>query len=186
LAEAAAAGNPRAVEDFVLATGPCILRVVRRILGAHHPDTEDVVQDATFAALDALADFRGQCTVLHFVWRVAALTAMNARRRLQLRQHITPGLEDADVHASDEPSPMGNALAARRREVLRRLLDELPAVQAEALGLHCVLGYTIEETAATAGVPPNTVRSRLIAAKAALRERLAETPELYDLVRGVS
>lgn len=174
------------MRDFVRATAPSILRVVRQILGAGHPELTDVVQEAQFGALEALATFRGQCTVLHFVWRVAALTAMNARRRLQLREQITPADDTLDGYPSDEPSPMGHALAARRRDAFRKLLDELPAVQSEVLALHCVLGLTIAEVASATGAPSNTVRSRLLAAKAALRERVSAEPELWELVRGAS
>jgi RNA polymerase sigma-70 factor (ECF subfamily) len=184
MARAAARGNVKAIESFVLACGPSVLRVVRRILGSRHPDVEDVAQDAMFAAIEALPGFREECRVLHFVWRVAALTAMNARRRLQLRQLISHG--GADEHPSHELSPMGQALAARRCEAFRQLLDELPVVQAEALALHCALGYTVEETAASTGVPPNTVRSRLIAGKTALRQRVAEDAELLELLQGAS
>jgi len=186
LVERVVARDPRAAEAFVRRSGPSALRVVRQVLGAQHPDVSDVVQEAIFATLDALPDFRRQCTVAHFVWRVAALTAMNARRRLRLREQITPGTDTADEYPSDEPSPLGLTLAARRRDVLRQLLDELPAVQAEVLALHCVLGFTIAETASATGAPLNTVRSRLLAAKSALRERLSQNAELSELVRGVS
>ena len=180
------ARDPRAVDAFVRRACPSALRVVRQVLGSQHPDVSDVVQEAIFATLDALPDFRRQCTVTHFVWRVAVLTAMNARRRLRLREQVTPAIDVADEYPSDEPSPLGLTLAARRRDVLRQLLDELPAVQAEVLALHCVLGFTIVETASTTGAPINTVRSRLLAAKAALRERLSQNAEFSELVQGVS
>jgi RNA polymerase sigma factor (sigma-70 family) len=184
VARAAARGDVKAIESLVLGCGSSVLRVVRRILGTRHPDVEDVAQDAMFAAIEALPGFRHECSVLHFVWRVAALTAMNARRRLQLRQLITH--TSTDDHPSHELSPMGQALAARRCEAFRQLLDELPVVQAEALALHCALGYTVEETAAATEVPANTVRSRLIAGKAALRQRVAEDAELFELLKGAS
>jgi RNA polymerase sigma factor (sigma-70 family) len=158
------------------------LCVVRRILGPRHPDVEDVAQEAIMASIESLGSFRRQCTVLHFVWRVAALTAMNARRRLQLRAQIAQSPAAIDGLVSEE-SPMKSVLSARRREAFRRLLDELPPVQSEVLALHTVLGFTIAEVAAAAGVPANTVRSRLLNAKAALRKRLGEDPELHDLVR---
>ena len=68
----------------------------------------------------------------------------------------------------------------------RQLLDELPATQAEALTLHCVLGFTVEEAAEVSNVPANTLRGRLITAKALLRRKLAEDPELSELLSGVS
>ena len=178
--------DARAIEAWVRATAPSATRVVRQILGATHPDVADVTQEALFAALEALPGFRGECTVLHFVWRVAALTAMNARRRLRLREQVTQSSDETDAFATDEPSPLGCTLAARRRDALRRLLDELPAVKSEVLALHCVLGFTIDETARATGVPPNTVRSRLLAAKAALRERLLDDAELNESIRGAS
>ena len=180
------AREPRAIEALVRATSPAALRVVRQILGTRHPDVGDVVQEAVFAAVEALDSFRAECTVLHFVCRVAALTAMNARRRLRLREQIAPDTDTLDQFPSDEPTPFGHTLARKRRDVFRQLLDELPAVQSEVLALHCVLGFTVAETAAATGVPLNTVRSRLLAAKAALRDRLSEDHELWELVRGAS
>jgi RNA polymerase sigma factor (sigma-70 family) len=186
LADAATAGDPRAIETFVKAAGPPVLGVARKILGVSHPDVEDVVQEALFAALDALPRFRRECSVLHFVCRVAVLTSMNARRRLRLRELIDSDGADVDQRPAEEPTPMGHALAARRRDAFRRLLDELPPEQAEVLALHCVLGYTVAETARSTGAPANTVRSRLITAKNVLRQRMAADPKLYELMRGAS
>jgi RNA polymerase sigma-70 factor, ECF subfamily len=180
------AGDGHAIEQFIRAAGPAILRVVRQILGSHHPDVPDVVQDATFATIDALGRFRGESTVLHFVCRIAALTAMNARRRSELRERFVADLSALDALAGSEPSPFGLAVAVRRREAFRRLLDELPATQAEALIMHCVLGWTVEEAAETIGVPANTLRSRLMTARTVLRKKLSEDPELWDLLVGVS
>jgi RNA polymerase sigma-70 factor (ECF subfamily) len=186
LADAAMAGDARAIEAFVKAAGPPVVGVARKILGVCHPDVEDVVQEALFAALDALPRFRRECSVLHFVCRVAVLTSMNARRRLRLRELIASDSIDVDERPGDDPTPMGHALSARRRDAFRRLLDDLPPEQAEVLALHCVLGYTVAETALSTGVPANTVRSRLITAKNVLRQRMAADAQLSELMRGVS
>jgi RNA polymerase sigma factor (sigma-70 family) len=165
-----------------------VLRVVRQILGREHPDVEDVLQEALVATLEALPRFRGACSTAHFVRRVGLLTALNARRRLQLRQHIAPRAADTDTESlpARTGSPADEVEAERRRKLFAALLDELPATQAEAIGLHCVLGYTVAETAAAAGVPVNTARGRLVAAKAALRQRLEQDPIVYELFRGAS
>jgi RNA polymerase sigma-70 factor (ECF subfamily) len=183
-ARAASAGDARAIDKLVLASGPSVLHVVRKIMGRCHPDVEDVAQDAIFAALDALPGFRGESTVLHFVWRVAALTAINARRRVQLRELIPSECIDLDELPGNVPSPISNVVATRQRCAFRQLLDELPPVQAEVVALHCVVGLTIEETAAATGAPPNTVRSRLMTARSVLRKRLAAYSELFELVKG--
>jgi len=188
----AAAGDPGALAELLSVIGPPVLRVVRQVLGSRHPDVEDVVQDAVFGVLEALPDFRGECRFVYFASRVALLTAMNARRRHQLRERFasqTSG-NDFDELPTGEPSPSASLVVARRRRAMQELLVELPAAQAEALAMHCVLGYTIDETADACRVPGNTVRSRLLAAKAALRKRLEEDPalrdELSELEQGVS
>jgi RNA polymerase sigma factor (sigma-70 family) len=185
-ARAAARGDPRAVDKLVLGCGPSVLRVVRKILGMGHPDVDDVAQDAIFAVLDALSGFRGESTVLHFAWRVAALAAINARRRVRLREQIARESVDLDELPGEAPSPATELVAARQRRAFRQLLEELPPVQAEVLALHCVVGLTVEQTAAVTGAPPNTVRSRLLTAKAVLRQRLAADQELLELLKGAS
>lgn len=53
LVQSILAGEAKAIERFVLAVGPSVLRAVRRILGTHHPDVEDVAQEAMFGAIHA-------------------------------------------------------------------------------------------------------------------------------------
>jgi RNA polymerase sigma factor (sigma-70 family) len=183
LAAAAVAGDARAVRAFVTAVGGPMLRAVRKILGAAHADVDDVTQDAVLALLSALPGFRGESSVLHFACRVAVLTAMAARRRRETRDRFT--LLESRAHALPDPqgsSPLAEVLAARRREVLRALLDELPDTTAEALALHFILGYTVDEIAAAAGVPVNTVWSRLRLGKAALRRRVSSDALVAEVV----
>jgi RNA polymerase sigma factor (sigma-70 family) len=181
LATRAARREPAAEQTLLAAVGPAMLRVVRRILGTRHPEVQDVCQEAAVALLSALPRFAGQCSVLHFACRVAVLTAMNARRRASHRG--TPmGLDLAQDAADDGLSPAEMAEAARRRAVLRQLLDELPWPQAEALSLHVVLGYTVVETASAVGAAPNTVRSRLRRALAALRGRINSDSNLLEVI----
>ena len=93
---------------------------------------------------------------------------------------------DGDDAVEDELAAGGDdrdwAMMARRRDILRRLLDELPEAQGEALVLHCVAGLTLEEVAAVARTPVETARSRLRLGKAALRERIARDPSMSDLL----
>jgi RNA polymerase sigma-70 factor, ECF subfamily len=184
LAEAVQRGDLAATRKLVAVLLPVQLRVVRQVLGVQHPDVEDVLQESAFALLEALAGFRGDSGLRHFAARVALFTAMNARRRVKLRERLVPSMahDACDDFVSDMASPSAEFLASRRRRALGDLLDELPRAQAEALALHCVLGYTIAETAEAVGAPPNTVRGRLNTAKLALRKRLSEDATLNELL----
>jgi RNA polymerase sigma-70 factor (ECF subfamily) len=186
LAAAAAGGDRDAQRTLLVAVGPSLLRVVRGVLGGQHPDVEDTVQEAMVSLHLALVGFRGECTTLHFACRIAVQTALNARRRSGYRTRHTPNTEPADLAelARDDRSPAEAMDAAACRQTLRELLGELPAAQAEVLALHTLLGYTIDETAETIAVPANTVRSRLRAALARLRESAQTRPSLLELIEG--
>ena len=172
IANAAARGDRAAQRTLLIETGSALLRAVRAVLGSNNPDLEDVFQEAMTAVHLALPGFRGECSTRHFVCRVAVQTAMNARRRGRTRARHVEATDDGELAelARDETSPAELLAAARRRAALRRLLDELPELQAEVLALHTMLGYTVEETAQVTGAPVNTVRSRLRAALGALRQ----------------
>jgi RNA polymerase sigma-70 factor (ECF subfamily) len=178
VARAAAAGNAAATRTLLVSLGPHLLRTVRRVLGRDNADVEDVLQESASAVLDALPRFRGESSVLHFACRVTLLTAMNARRRELTRKRLSLRDDSLGVEQLSSPLPgPDSSLAARAAAgLVRELLDSLPLEQAEALALHCVLGYTVTEIASATNAPHETVRSRLRLAKRALRER-AETDE---------
>ena len=185
IASAAARGDRTAQRTLLLETGSALLRTVRAVLGGASPDLEDVFQEAMTAAHLALPGFRGECSTMHFVCRIGVQTAMNARRRGRTRARhleVTDDGELADL-ARDDVSPADLLAVARRRRALRRLLSELPEPQAEVLALHTMLGYTIEETAQVTGAPVNTVRSRLRAALAALRQAVLADSARLEIAR---
>jgi RNA polymerase sigma factor (sigma-70 family) len=187
LARSAAAGDRRAAHTLLLRVGPAMLRAARRVLGRRTEDVEDVVQEAMQALVDALPRFRGQCTVPHFAWRVAVLTALANRRRLDLRaQWAAEPTDGAIEEVAGDRAPADAALLRGRREALSALLDELPPDQAEVLVLHAAYGFTIEELAGAIGRPIETIRSRLRLAKQVLRDRIDANPDLADVLEVTS
>jgi RNA polymerase sigma-70 factor (ECF subfamily) len=183
LARQAGARDRDAMRRLIIAVGPAMLRVIRTIVGRHLADAEDVLQDASEAFLTAVGSFRGQCTVLHFACRVAVFSALAWRRRSAFR--AAQMVDDPDLEerpGNDWPSPAELVIAARRRQALETLLDELPPPQAEVLILHCALDFTIDEIAAAVGRPAETVRSRLRLAKRALRARIGGSTELAEIL----
>lgn len=186
IVQAAGTGDSDAVRTLLVTVAPHLLRVVRKVLGQAHPDVDDVVQESAFAVVDALPRYRGECSALHFVCRVAVLTAMNARRREAAHKRAAERDEGVGVDdlAARVAQPDAAVSAREAAEVVRGLLDRLPEEQAETLALHSVLGYTASEIAALDGAPIETVRSRLRLAKAALRARIMGDPRLATLAGG--
>jgi RNA polymerase sigma factor (sigma-70 family) len=183
LARLAGTGDRNAMRDLVKTVGPAMLRAVRRVMGHRTADVEDVLQESVEGLLLALESFKGQCTVLHFACRVAVLSALASRRRAHFRAELVVDVPDAgETTASAAPSPMDDVTRNRRRQLVGQLLDELPPAQAEVLVLHCALGFTVEEVAASVDRPVETVRSRVRLAKQALRERINASSELAEIL----
>lgn len=184
LVEAARAGDVVALRTLLASLTPHIVRVVRRVMGAGHPDVEDIAQECAVELVHALQVFRGESSVQHFASRVALRAAMNARRRHRAAKRAQP--EATWIEADDAPghAPTPDALADSRAsvELARELCDDLPEAQAEVLALHCVLGHTMAEVSVICDAPLETVRSRLRAAKASLVLRALADPRLREYV----
>ena len=178
LADDARQGSPRALQRLLQAVTPRVGRVVRVVLGAGHPDRDDVEQLSLLAFTQALGGFRGECEPVHYASRIAVRTAVHARHRLRKQQERFDDL--ADVEEPTATSAHDDALAERRKRHVRELLGIIPPDQAEALALRVALGWSLEEIAVAADIPVNTVRSRLRLAKEALRRRIEADPALRD------
>jgi RNA polymerase sigma-70 factor (ECF subfamily) len=164
--------------------GP-MLRIVRKILGAHHPDAEDVAQEAILGLVRGLHRFRGDCSVTQYAHQVALRSALHARRHFQVRDRLgSSELEAPEPVDVTDRSPLETAVSRERRRIVRSLLGCLPEPTTEALALHFMLGHTVEEIAGMLGVSPNTIWSRLKLGKKALRRALENDKRLNDLLRG--
>jgi RNA polymerase sigma factor (sigma-70 family) len=180
LVERAAAGDEQAMRRLLGELGRTIAGVVHGVLGSNHPDAPDVTQEAMVAFVRALGPFRGECDVRHYAKRIAVRVSMAARRKLASDLARKQG-QDADSLAIEAPDAMVDAAASRRRALLRELLADLPESQAEALVLRVVLGLSLEDAAASAGAPVNTIRSRLRLAREALKRRIEQDTRWAEL-----
>jgi len=184
LAREAAEGDAQALRRLVDAVAPAVYRVARTVLGVSNADAQDAAQEGLVAFVEALHRFRGESGVLHFACRIALHVAVSTRRRAQARRTAVDALGgESEALRTNPPRSEDQVAAARRRELIRSLIDTLPEEQAATLALRFVLGCTLREVAETTGVPENTVRSRLRLAKEALRRRIAEDPAAADLLR---
>jgi len=179
LARAAAAGDVQATAKLLKELGPAVARTVRAVMGGH-TDAEDAVQQSLIALVHALPSFRGECEPAGYACRIAVRTAVAARKRARARDLRNANIDDHSVEADSQRSPQAVAASARRTELVRELLEQIPEEQAECLALRVVLGWSLEEVAAATGAPVNTIRSRVRLAKEALRRRIEADPRLAE------
>jgi RNA polymerase sigma-70 factor (ECF subfamily) len=179
LARSAGAGDAAATRQFLSAVWPVIGRVVAGVLGARHPEIDDVVQQTLIAVCQALPAFRGECHPAGYASRIALHVALRARRNASVRRARSEALAQYSLN-EPEAAAHEELGGERRKRALRDLLSALPEEQADALGLRVLLGWSLEEVSRASGVPINTVRSRVRLAKEALRRRVEQDAELAD------
>ena len=168
LALAARTCEPEAMRQFLEALAPSVRNVCRGVLGAGHIDLEDTIQECLLAILRALPKYRLEGALLHYTNRIALRHSIAVRKGGRNREQRVRTL------AAQVPSTVTSGGEDRLPDLwfLRDVIDELPEVQAEAVLMRMVFGYSMEEMAVATQVSVNTCKSRLRAGKDYLRVRL--------------
>lgn len=142
-------------QDFVYGAA---MRIVRNPVLA-----QDVAQDAFVRAYKALPDFRGQAAVRSWLYRIATNLALNAVQRR--KEYPSESLPESVTDSGPEREAMRDEMAAH----LRSAIDELPADLKQPLVMREYGGLSYQEISDELGLPLNTVRTRILRARRALR-----------------
>jgi RNA polymerase sigma factor (sigma-70 family) len=156
----------RDVERLIRSLAPAVRRTCRGVLGGGHADLEDAVQDCLLEIVRALPNYRFQGDFLHYANKISLRVAILARRRGAQRRLRFEALEAVEAEPAIAPAELDRA------RQLQRVLRRLPNLQAEALSLHFVLGFSVDEAAEMTHVSPNTVKTRIRLGKQRLLKRL--------------
>jgi RNA polymerase sigma-70 factor (ECF subfamily) len=154
---------------FVQRQARFVFRVAYAVL-RHAHDAEDVVQEVFLklyrnGAWEKMRD--EQAFLARTVWRAAI-------DRLPNRS----GTVETDVELpSPDPTPEQAAVASDWRDKVHRLIDALPEELRQPLALSTIQELRSGEIAAILGIPEGTVRTRVMRARALLREKLAAMEE---------
>ena len=182
LARAVAAGDLRAFEQLMRRCNRTLFRTARAIL-ADDAEAEDALQEAYLQAYRSIGAFRGDARLSTWLVRIVANVALarlrkDARRAAIVPLHLDDDGEPAcrDTAAMEAPA-MERPEEATQRAQMRRLLeariDALPETYRVVFVLRAVEELSVEETAASLGIPEATVRTRFFRARSLLRESLA-------------
>lgn len=167
LVTAVAAGDRAALEELYRRHGAwLLLRLQRRC--ADPSLVDEVVQDTFLAVWRGARSYSGTGEVAAWVWGIGIRRLVDAlRRRPAAALDLAGVAEPTEVSAEErvllgiEYGDLGGAL--------NRISPELRAVvQATVLD-----GLTTREAARLLGIPPGTVKTRMMRARSALREELA-------------
>jgi RNA polymerase sigma-70 factor, ECF subfamily len=154
-----------------------VFRTLRR-LGVAPSACEDAAQEVFLVVARKLADVEPE-RERAFLFGIAARVAANRRRSQATRREVS----DAEVESAPESQPLPDALMERKRlrELLDRVLDELPSELRAVFVLVELEGMSAREIAESLEMPPGTVASRLRRARELFSEIAARVrAELQD------
>ena len=182
LVAAANSGDDRVASALCLRVTPQVDRTIRRLLGRFDADHEDLSQLCLVEIINTIGRYRGDCTLDRWVQSVTAHVVFKHLRRRKLERRIFTQLLADDAHAG----PINLDRAAITRAVLVRIaahLDGVSAPRAWAFVLHDALGYDLTEVAEMTACSVAAAQSRLSRGRRELHERIADDPELCELLR---
>ena len=139
---------------------------------------EDAVQEGFLAVWRTAAAFRAErAKASTWILTLVHRRAVDLVRREERRRADPLDESTAALIASDEPQPDEAAWLRFERERVQEALARLPDSQREAIELAYYGGFSQTELAERLGVPLGTIKSRMFAGLARLRELLDESSQ---------
>jgi RNA polymerase sigma-70 factor, ECF subfamily len=155
------------IEQLVAAHAQTVFRVAYSVI-RNHSDAEDVTQE-TF--LRAVKHGRLHRIENHKAWlvKIAWRLALDRSKRIS-----SEPLDQVIQTLPSTEEPLDQVINEQQRsEVLRKLLDTLPRDLREVVMLSTVEEMSSVDIAGVMGIPEGSVRTRLMRARAMLKQKLA-------------
>ena len=148
-------------------------------------DASDIVQQTLVQALRGWSEFRGQTEAEVAAWLRQILTRNLAntlrdlgrqRRDVRRERSLEAAVEQSSARlgswlAADQTSPSQRAIRGEQAVQLANALASLPEAQREALTLHHLQGWTLDQVAEHLGRSPAAVAGLIKRGLRALREQ---------------
>ena len=172
-------GDPEAFGRLMEPLEQLVWRVCWHYTG-NREAAEDCGQEAMIRIWRNLANYRGECALESWVYRIAANCCMDWLRKKKRDRSVSvePLREQGFDPADTSPGTAEQVVAKDERQRLREAISLLPDEQREALILTQLEKVPYEEAARALGVSEGTVKRRVNRAKTRLKELLSEDREL--------
>ncbi|HHX74001.1 MAG TPA: sigma-70 family RNA polymerase sigma factor [Firmicutes bacterium] len=139
-------------------------------------DAEDMAQEVFLKAFRALPTFHGRSAFSTWLFRIAANTCLDERRRRKRRPVVLPldkmlPTEDGEMRVEvpdSSPDPLAEAINREMKDEIQELLDMLPPRQRSVIILRDLQGFSYEEIARMLKINMGTLKSRLNRARSRL------------------
>jgi RNA polymerase sigma-70 factor (ECF subfamily) len=179
LIERLQAGDQAAYAEMVETYAGRIYSLALRLMGDEFA-AEDVLQETFLSAFKAIDRFEGRSQLGTWLYRIANNTAL---MQLRKKEPVTLSI-DAPVETDDGEElprqffdfcclPERELLTDEARQEMRAAIDDLPETLRVVFVLRDLEGLSTQETATELNISVPAVKTRLMRARLALRERLS-------------
>lgn len=155
-------GQPELFEEIVRRHRTALLQTAIHKL-RNHALAEEAVQETFLAAYARRSTYDPQYPFRGWLWTIL-LNACRTIARREQRRTDRPGRNapvDFQIPQHDSADALQGVLNQERQELIARLLEGLPDVQADALRLRFFGGLTFEEIATAMNCSVNGARQRV-------------------------
>ena len=177
LVRSIAAGDKHAMRILFARHNVRVFRFVLRLVGDNSA-AEDLVSEVFLDVWRQAGRFQGRSQVTTWLLAIArnkTLSALRRRSTEELDDEATAAVEDS------EDNPEVTVQNRQKTELLLKCLTQLSSAHREMIDLVYYHEKSIDEVAKIAGVPPNTVKTRLLYA----RKRIAGLMAAQGIDRAV-
>jgi len=190
LVSAVQRGDREAFRDIMRRCNQRLFRVARGVVN-DDAEAEDIVQEAYAHAFEKLPAFRGDAALLTWLTRIVLNEACGRLRR----RRLVVDMEQIEASQMDNASvvpfptkfggedPAAAAAREQARTLIEQAIDRLPEPFRIVFVMREIENCTVEETAASLELRPETVKTRLHRARRLLRTALHDT--LSETLTGV-
>ena len=170
-------GDLTCFETLVTRYQPRVFATARRY-ARRESEVEDIVQEAFLKAYQKLDSFRGEAPFEHWLMRLTVRTCYDALRAHQRNREfsytdLSPAESDWLERFSTHPEA-ADENAAAARELVQRVLEELPAEARLIINLLEIEERSVKEIAQLTGWSVPLVKVRAFRARAKMRKCLAK------------
>ncbi len=171
LVERAKECDRAAFEDLMQAYSGFVYSLAFRMLGKR-ADAEDVFQETFLRAWSHLTSFRSGGNFTHWIKRIATNLCLDRLKagKQQYALHSKPVEEVQPLQEAEQ-----YAEQREQREMVKRLLAELPDTHRAAVVLFYLEDRSVEEVARTLKQKPGTVKVWLFRAREKMKARMEAT-----------
>lgn len=182
LLERARNRDEAAIRALIKTNNQRLFRAARAIL-RNDAEAEDVVQATYVKAFTALESFRGDSAFSTWLTRIALNEALGRKRRQRPTTDIAMIEHTAEVIVFPGANPEQETGRREVQSMLTAAIDALPEPFRLVYVMRELDELDVAETAATLGIKPETVKTRLFRARRLIREALAVkfAPALADV-----